>query len=104
VRTRICSRDDLASGQARRFDVGRHRIAVVRVDDRFYAVGDTCSHAEVSLSGGEVFCDTLEIECPKHGSAFSLRTGEAITLPATQPVPVYVISVEGDDVVVEVEP
>jgi len=92
--------DELASGQARRFDVGEHRIAVVRIDDRFYAIGDTCSHGAVSLSEGEVLADVCEIECWKHGSAFSLETGEPSTLPATQPVPVYDIEVVDGDLVV----
>ena len=64
-------------------------VAVVRIDDDVYAIGDVCSHANVSLSEGEVWCDEQELECPKHGSTFSLETGEPVTLPATQPVPVY---------------
>ena len=69
--------------------VGDVPVAVVRIDDDVYAIGDICSHAEVSLSGGEVYCDEKEIECPQHGSMFSLETGEPATLPATQPVPVF---------------
>lgn len=99
---RVCARDELASGAARCFDVDGHRIAVVRVNDDFYAVGDTCSHADFSLSEGDVWTDELEIECPKHGSTFSLATGEPQTLPATQPVPVYEVVVDGDDVKVVV--
>jgi 3-phenylpropionate/trans-cinnamate dioxygenase ferredoxin subunit len=95
---RLCARDDLAPGAARRFDVDSHRIALVRIGDDFYALGDRCSHADFSLSEGEVWADECEIECPKHGSTFSLTTGEPQTLPATQPVPVYAIQVDGDDV------
>jgi 3-phenylpropionate/trans-cinnamate dioxygenase ferredoxin subunit len=91
---------DFASGTARRIDVPAHRICVVRIGDDVYAIGDTCSHADVSLSEGEVHCDTREIECWKHGSAFSLETGEPQTLPATVPVPVYDARVEGDEIVV----
>ena len=94
----MCSRDDLAPGSARCFDVEGHRVAVVRIGDDFYAIGDTCSHADFSLSEGDVWPDELEIECPKHGSTFSLVTGEPQTLPATEPVPVYSVVVEGDDV------
>ena len=72
-----------------RFDVDGHRIAVVRIGDDFYASATRCSHADFSLSEGDVWEDELEIECPKHGSTFSLATGEPQTLPATQPVPVY---------------
>ena len=92
------ARDDLAPGSARCFDVAGHRVAVVRIGDDFYAIGDTCSHADYSLSEGDVWEDELEIECPKHGSTFSLLTGEPQTLPATRPVPVFEIVVEGDDV------
>ena len=95
---RVCARDDLAPGSARCFDVDGHRIAVVRIGDDYYAISDTCSHADFSLSEGDVWEDELEIECPKHGSTFSLVTGEPQTLPATTPVPVYGVVVEGDDV------
>jgi 3-phenylpropionate/trans-cinnamate dioxygenase ferredoxin subunit len=97
---RLCALNDIAPGTAGRFDVDGHRIAVVRIGDDFYALGDECSHADYSLSEGDVWEDELEIECPKHGSTFSLVTGEAQTLPATRPVPVYTLQVEGDDVVV----
>ena len=95
---RLCARDDLAPGTARRFDVGNHRIALVRIGDDFYALADRCSHADYSLSEGDVWEDEREIECPKHGSTFSLITGEPLTLPATQPVAVYTTQVDGDDV------
>jgi 3-phenylpropionate/trans-cinnamate dioxygenase ferredoxin subunit len=98
---RCCSRDDVASGSARRFDVDGECIALVRIGDDFYAIGDRCSHADYSLSEGDVWEDELEIECPKHGSTFSLKTGEPQTLPATQPVPVYAVVIDGDDVFVE---
>lgn len=100
----VCRLDELASGSATRFEVSGRKVAVVRIGDDVYAIGDTCSHADVSLSEGEVYCDTREIECVKHGSLFSLETGEPLTLPATVPVPVYVASVIDGDVVVTLEP
>ena len=99
---RLCQVDELAPGTARRFDVGPHRICLVRIGDDFYAIGDRCSHADYSLSEGEVWPDEREIECWKHGSTFSLLTGEPQTLPATVAVPVYTVRVEGADVLVEV--
>jgi 3-phenylpropionate/trans-cinnamate dioxygenase ferredoxin component len=93
---------ELADCSAKRVDVDGHRICVVRIGDDVYAIGDRCSHADVSLSEGEVLCDEREIECWKHGSSFSLATGEPQTLPATQPVPVYGARIEGDEIVVEV--
>jgi 3-phenylpropionate/trans-cinnamate dioxygenase ferredoxin component len=97
---RVCARDELAPGSARCFDVAGQRVAVVRIGDDFYAIGDTCSHADFSLSEGDVWEDEREIECPAHGSTFSLETGEPQTLPATKPVPVYDVRVDGDDVIV----
>jgi len=94
--------DDIASGTAHRFEVDGRSVAVIRIGDDVYAIGDTCSHADVSLSEGEVLCDSLEIECWKHGSSFSLETGHPNTLPATQPVPVYVAFVRDGDIVVDV--
>ena len=94
---------DLVPGTATRVDVPGHRICVVRIGDDVYAIGDTCSHANVSLSEGEVDPGDRHIECWKHGSRFSLVTGEPDCLPATKPVPVYRVDVDGDDVYVEVE-
>ncbi|HVL91823.1 MAG TPA: non-heme iron oxygenase ferredoxin subunit [Acidimicrobiales bacterium] len=99
--TRLCAADELAPGEARRFEVDGHRVAVVRIGDDFYALGDRCSHADFSLSEGEVLADDLEIECWKHGSTFSLTTGEPQSLPAVKPVPVYAVRRDGDDLVLE---
>jgi 3-phenylpropionate/trans-cinnamate dioxygenase ferredoxin subunit len=98
----VCSLDEIESGSARKVDVAGVAVSVVRIDDDVYAIGDVCTHAEISLSDGEVWCDELEIECPKHGSAFSLVTGEPSTLPATQPVPVFDASVVDGQVIVTV--
>jgi 3-phenylpropionate/trans-cinnamate dioxygenase ferredoxin subunit len=98
---RVCSRADIEPGSAKRFDVDGQRIAVVRIGDDFYVIGDRCSHEDYSLSEGDVWEDECEIECPKHGSMFSLKTGEAVTMPATEPVPVYDVRVDGDDVIVQ---
>jgi 3-phenylpropionate/trans-cinnamate dioxygenase ferredoxin subunit len=97
---RICGVDDVKPDSARRFDVAGLRLAVVRIGDDFYAIGDECSHADYSLSEGDVWEEECEIECPKHGSTFSLKNGEPQTLPATQPVPVYEVRLDGNDVMV----
>jgi 3-phenylpropionate/trans-cinnamate dioxygenase ferredoxin subunit len=101
VSTVVCPLSQLAPNTATRFDIDGRAIAVVRIGDDVYAIGDTCSHAEVSLSEGELWCDSKEIECWKHGSTFSLISGEPQTLPATQPVPVYVARVV--DGVIEID-
>ena len=95
--------DELEPGTARRLVIDGVPVAVVRIGDEVHAVDDVCSHANVSLSEGEVWCDEREIECPKHGSTFSLLTGEPITLPATQPVEVFRTEVDDGKVTVFVE-
>jgi 3-phenylpropionate/trans-cinnamate dioxygenase ferredoxin subunit len=99
--TALCRLDELQPGTARKFDVNGVAVAVVRIGDDVYAIGDVCSHANVSLSEGEVWCDEKQLECPRHGSAFSLVTGEPNTLPATQPVAVYTARVENGQIHVE---
>ena len=66
--TIVCRFDDLMHGEAQRFDVEGHRIAVVRIGDNVHAVADRCSHANYSLSEGVVWTDECAIECPKHFS------------------------------------
>ena len=97
----LCPLDELVEGAPRRFDGDGFRVAVVRIGDDVYAIGDRCSHQDVSLSEGEVDVEDRTIECWKHGSTFDLCTGEPQTLPATQPVPVYTVRVDGDEVYVE---
>lgn len=101
----VCALDELEPGTARRVEIAGIPVAVVRIGDDVHAVNDICSHQHVSLSedGGMVWCDELEIECPKHGSMFSLVSGAAITLPATQPIDVYTASVVDGQVVVDVD-
>ena len=95
---------ELVDGGASKVDVGDVPVCVVRIGDDVYAIGDVCSHADVSLSGGEVYCEDKEIECPQHGSVFSLETGEPATLPATQPVPVFDVAVSDGIVTVRARP
>ena len=83
--------------------VGDVAVAVVRLDDTVYAIGDVCTHANVSLSEGTVWDDACALECPRHGSAFDLRTGEPNSLPATQAARVFVATVVDGNVTIEVE-
>lgn len=89
---RLCGREDLAPGEARCFDVAGRRVALARVDDEFFALDDTCSHADYSLGEGEVDVDECALECPAHGSLFDLRTGDALTLPAVSPVAAHEVA------------
>ena len=98
----VAAFDELVDGEARRFDVNGEPVAVVRIGDAVHAIGDTCSHATVSLSEGLVDTYDCTLECWKHGSAFSLLDGVPVSLPATQPVPVYKVTVEDGRVLIEV--
>ena len=75
-------------------------ICVTRIGDQVFAVADTCTHSEASLSEGDVL--HFKIECWLHGAEFDLRTGEAVTLPATQNLEVYKVAIDGDSVTVEI--
>ena len=96
--------DEMAPGSARRVEVDGHVIALVRIDDDVYALGDTCSHDDVSLSEGDVEAGDHALECWKHGAQFDLATGEPLTLPATRPVPTYEVEVIDGRVLLTVEP
>lgn len=89
---RLCEATEIPQGEARRFVVGSHEIAVARAGEEIFAIGDVCSHGQFLLSEGEI--DGCTLECPKHGSLFNLRTGEPETLPATVPVAVYPVKSE----------
>lgn len=101
--TVVCALSDIEPGTAKKVEVDGKAVALVRIGDDVYAIGDVCSHAEVSLSDGDVWCEELVLECPKHASSFSLVTGVPSTLPATQPVKVYAASVVDGQVVVVAE-
>ncbi len=95
---------DIPEGEVRRFAVKGTQVAVANLGGgRFLAVGDVCSHAEASLSEGEVDVEDETIECPRHGSTFDLATGRPRTLPATLPVPALPVKVEGDTILIELE-
>ncbi|QEO15928.1 non-heme iron oxygenase ferredoxin subunit [Agromyces intestinalis] len=97
---RICGIDELVENQASRFVVDGVPIAVVKdAAGEVFAIGDTCTHGDISLSEGFVENDTLE--CWAHGSMFSLKTGKPLTLPAYEPVPVYRVDIEGGDVLID---
>ena len=101
MRTRVASLSDLADESALRVEVGGLPLCLARSNGDVFAVSDVCSHADVSLSEGDVEDGT--VECWLHGSRFDLRTGQPTGLPATKPVATYPVTVEGDDVLVDVE-
>ena len=100
----VARTSDIPEGEARRVTVDGTEIALVNLGDgQFAAVDDVCSHAEASLSEGEVDVEDEAIECPRHGSTFDLRTGRPRSLPATVPISTYPVKVEGDTILIELE-
>lgn len=83
-----------------------HKYALFHIGDSFYAIDDTCTHEEASLSEGTVYDDEDEpqVECPKHGAIFDIASGEVRSLPAVKSVHSYDTKVEGDYVLVSTEP
>jgi len=101
MKVEISALDQLPRGRGVRVKVGDNRIAVFRIEDDVYAIGDVCSHAEASLAEGDIWDGA--VECPRHGSEFNLETGIPSSLPATAPVPTYQVSVEDGTVFLEME-
>lgn len=87
---------DLGENKAIKIDLDGTHVCVVRQGNEVFAVADLCSHAEASLSEGEV--TTGRIECWLHGAEFDLRTGEAVTPPASAPVETYSVIIDGEKV------
>jgi 3-phenylpropionate/trans-cinnamate dioxygenase ferredoxin subunit len=98
---RACAISDIPDTNALAVRIGDVAVAVVRSQDEYYALADSCSHAEVALSEGDV--DGGVIDCWLHGSEFDLRTGKPLSLPATEPVAVYPVKIDGDAVYVNVD-
>ena len=91
--------DTPTAGTVRVFEVDGTRIALCNVDGSLYAIDDVCTHDGGALDQGEL--DGVEIECPRHGARFDVRTGRVTALPAFQPVETYPVRVQGQDVQVD---
>lgn len=105
---RVCGVDDLQADSALRVVVAGTPVAVVKdASGAIFAIGDTCTHGDISLAEGfveDAEPDGPTLECWAHGSKFSLTSGRPRTLPAFQPVPVFRVTVRGDDVLVDTVP
>jgi len=84
---------DIPPGHAARVEIDEVPIAIFNLEGEFHCIDDTCTHQEASLSEGDLDLERCAIECPLHGSAFDLRTGDAITLPAVEPVRVHRVEI-----------
>ena len=97
----VCNVNDIQVKQALRILIDDYPVAIVKDSDGgIHAIGDTCSHADISLSEGDV--EGCRIECWGHGSQFDLRSGMPLQLPAYEPVPVFALEIVGDEVYVDI--
>ena len=101
VFVKIATTADIPPGKVNVYEVDGRQIAVCNVDGTFYAIDDICTHDGGSLDQGELEDD--QIECPRHGARFDVKTGRALTLPAVMPVQSYPVQVNGDAIEVSVE-
>lgn len=98
--TSVAKSRDVLQGEMAAFDVGDQRVAVANVKGSFHAFGDICTHRHCSLADGELEGKT--VTCPCHGSQFDVTTGDVLNPPATEPVPVFPLQIEGDEIQVDV--
>jgi 3-phenylpropionate/trans-cinnamate dioxygenase ferredoxin component len=92
---------EISPGRVKIVALGDEEVALCNVDGTIYAVANVCSHDGGPLGEGYLF--GYQIECPRHGARFDVRTGEARALPAIVPIPTFAVKVDGQDVLVEVD-
>lgn len=97
---KVSTVDDLPEGEMKGYTVGAESILLARLNGRYYAINDVCSHFFTLLSSGMLFPEQLEVECPLHESRFSLVNGEPHAPPADTPVVAYSVRVEGNEIYV----
>jgi 3-phenylpropionate/trans-cinnamate dioxygenase ferredoxin subunit len=95
----VATRDEIPPGERKLFEIDGIFFAVFNVDGTYYAIEDVCTHDDGPLVDGDL--DGFEIECPRHGARFDIRTGAVLSFPAVTPVPAYPVKVEGDEVLVD---
>ena len=91
--------DDLAPGKRLWLEFEEETVVLFNINGRFYCIADVCTHDGGPLEDGEL--EGYEVECPRHGARFDVRTGAALCLPAVTPVPTFEVKVEGDDIYIE---
>jgi nitrite reductase/ring-hydroxylating ferredoxin subunit len=95
---KVAQTGDLSPGQMKLVEIGDERILLCNVEGEYHAVDDVCTHAYAPLSEGGLSGE--EVECPLHGSVFSVRTGEALSPPADDTLTIYPVQVEGSDILI----
>lgn len=98
---KVAETQEIPDGKVRRVMLKRTPVAIFNCGGEFFAIDDTCSHAEASLSKGQIM-GNCRVSCPLHGAIFDIRTGAALTLPAVSPVQSYKVTLDGSAIMLEV--
>jgi nitrite reductase/ring-hydroxylating ferredoxin subunit len=95
---KVASVKDLAPGEMTMIELEGEYICLANVDGTFYAISDDCSHANASLSEGEL--EGAIVTCPVHAGQFDIRTGKVMRLPPLENVATYEVKIEGQDILI----
>ncbi len=96
---KIARVEDIPPGERLWHEFEEETVVVFNIDGEFYCIADLCTHDGGPLEDGEL--TGCEVECPRHGARFDVRTGKALCLPATSPVPTFTVKIENGDIYVE---
>ena len=96
---KVAKIEDIPSGERLKYEFEEETVIIFNKDGVFYCIADICSHDNGPLEDAEL--ENHAIECPRHGACFDIRTGVALNLPATSPIPTFVVKIENGDVYVE---
>lgn len=99
---KVAETTDIPDGKSKRVLIKRRPIAIFNCGGTYYALDDTCSHADASLAEGEFLAGQCQVACPLHGARFDIRSGDALSMPAVTPVGTYKVTVDGTAIMVEV--
>lgn len=100
AKQKVANLSEIAPGTTRRVVANSTGILLCNVDGTVYAIEDVCTHDGGPLDQGELEGEV--VVCPRHGATFDVRTGDALTLPAVAPVMTFPVTIEGDDILVEI--
>lgn len=97
----LATTGELSPGERKLIELDGLPIALFNIEGEYYCIADVCSHDDGPLAEGE--CNGYEIECPRHGARFDVRTGKVLSFPAIRDIPIYPVSVDGDAVQIDID-